>query len=229
MSDNGKPTQSTRRRYLAATTTVLTGGAIAGCLSNGGSPDDLQTSYQCELVERESVDDLAPPSEGASDPDVTIDVFSDFSCPHCRDFALNTLPELRADYVESDAIAARIRHFDYPIPISDWSRPIANAARSVQDSMGDEAFFSFSEMLYESQDNYSWEVVGNAVEEIGADPCAVLTDGHSERYDGVITSNKKTGSDRGVSATPGVFVGETLIRPEESWYNAISTEIENQL
>ena len=216
----------TRRAYL---TTVGTAAAVglAGCAGGGNGPG--ATSHSCELTEREPVAELPQPVEGASDAAVTVDVFEDFACSHCADFATGGLSRLKDEYLESGDI--RVRHFDFPIPVSDWSGRVANAARSVQETQGDAAFFEFSLAAYENQADYSWQVVGDIAEEVGADPCRVLSDASNATYEEVLSANRQTGVDRGVESTPGIFVNDTLIEPPETggWYDPVSSAIDDAL
>src|SRR6184192_3449908 len=45
-------------------------------------------------------DPLAARSKGRRDAPVTVYEMSDFQCPYCRDFTLNTLPALEREYVQ---------------------------------------------------------------------------------------------------------------------------------
>ncbi|RJX42994.1 DsbA family protein [Halonotius aquaticus] len=216
---------STRRAYL---TTVGTAAAVglAGCAGDTGPGT---TSHSCELTEREPVADLSQPVVGPSEATVTVDVFEDFACPHCADFATGGLSQLKTDYLAGETV--RFRHFDFPIPVSDWSNRVANAARSVQQTQDDAAFFEFSLAAYENQADYSWQLIGDLADEVGADPCRVLSDASNATYEQVLSANRQTGIDRGVESTPGIFVNDTLIEPPESggWYEPVSSAIDDAL
>ena len=220
----------TRRAYL---TTVGTAAAVglAGCTGDGGASDTtaIDTSYACELTERDPVAALSQPVDGSSDATVTVDVFEDFACSHCADFATGGLSQLKTDYLNGETV--RFRHFDFPIPVSEWSNRVANAARSVQQTQDDAAFFEFSLAAYENYSDYSWQLVGDLAEAVGADPCRVLSDASNATYEQVVSANRQTGVDRGVESTPGIFVNDTLIEPPESgsWYEPVRSEIESHL
>jgi len=197
--------QQTRRTYLAATGALAVGTALAGCL--GDESSDIETSYECELTEHDPVSDLSRPRLGPEDAESTVTVFEDFGCPGCRDFAVGGLAELKADF--SDEVA--FEHYDFPIPASDWSEPIANAARSVQDEHGTEAFFEFNIATYENFDDHSWQLIGDLADELGADPCRVLSDANYETYNSVIESDFEEGQARDIPGTPTVFVDGEMV------------------
>ena len=221
----------TRRTYL---TTVGTAAAVgvAGCSGTNSSSDAsgaATTSYDCELTDREPVSELSQPVAGPSDAAVTVDVFEDFACPHCADFATGGLSQLKDEYLDGGNV--RFRHFDLPIPVSEWSGHVANAARSIQDTQGDAAFFEFSLAAYENINNYSWQLIGDLAADVGADPCRTLSDASNATYEPVLNDNRETGSDRGVESTPAIFVDDTLIEPPETggWYDPVSSEIDATL
>ena len=211
--------KQTRRRYLASTGAVAIGVGLAGC--SGGGPPAAQTSHSCELTERDAVEELPQPRLGPADAAVTVAVFEDFACPHCATFATGAFGDLKTEYADVDAVA--FEHYDFPIPVSDWSGRVANAARSVQEAAGDEAFFAFSEAAYASQDDYSWQVVGDLADEAGVDACRVLSDVTYETYEAVLGANRAAGEEREIPGTPAVYVGDTLTEPT---YEAVSTAIE---
>ena len=222
----------TRRTYLTTVGTAAAVVGLAGCSDTNSSSDAsgaTATSHDCELTDREPVAELSQPVEGSSDAAVTVDVFEDFACPHCADFATGGLTQLKNEYVEGGDV--RFRHFDFPIPVSDWSGRVANAARSIQETQGDAAFFAFSLAAYENSEDYSWQLIGDLAEDVEADPCRVLSDASNATYEQVLSANRQTGIDRGVESTPGIFVNDTLIEPPESggWYDPVSSAIDDAL
>ena len=218
---------STRRSVLTAIGTGTIVGA-AGCL--GG--DEIDTSYDCSLDAPDPVSSMDAPVLGDSDAPVTVQVFEDFSCPHCATFSTAVLPQLESEYV--DAGDAHIVHRDFPIPVSDeWSYEIASAARSVQDSAGNEAFFAFSKAMYESIDNYSWQLVGDEADGLDADPCTTIAAGSNRTYEAVSDADRERGTNIGISGTPGIVVEGSIVggydSVEESYgpiANAIDAELQ---
>lgn len=198
----------TRRAYLAATGGVAVGTVgLAGCLG-GGSSAAADTSHSCELTEREQVSELPQPRLGPADAAVTVAAFEDFSCPHCRDFATDAFSRLTEEFADDPAVA--FERYDYPIPVDDWSGRVANAARSVQETTDDATFFEFAEAAYENQSDYSWQVVGDLAEDVGADPCRALSDATYKPYEPVLQANRDEGDERDIPGTPAVFVNGEL-------------------
>lgn len=184
-----------RRTFLTGVA-VGTVGAIAGCL---GSTDPGS-------VGAGSMDDeLPPPIRGDSDASVTLTSFVDYGCPHCATFETEIMPTIVEDYIDPGDV--RQLHRDYPIPANQqWSGPMANAARSVQDTTGDEAFWTFTTRIFEYQGSYSNDLIAEIAEEAGADPDAAVTAAEEGKYDDRVTADIDLGDDAGVRGTPAVFV-----------------------
>lgn len=214
--------KQSRRRYLAATGAVAIGAGFAGCLGGGGSGAD-DTSHSCELTERNQVETLPQPRLGPSDAEITVAVFEDFACGHCADFVTGPFGRLKDEFADDAAVA--FVHYDLPLPVSDWSARVANAARSVQEATDDETFYEFSRLAYENQADYSWQVVGDLAEEVGVDPCRVLSDATHSTYQPVLDANVADFEGRGLEKrTPTVLVNGQSVAPTE---DAVTSAIES--
>lgn len=198
-----------RRRFLS-TGSVVTVGAIAGCLG-GGSDESDQT--------------LPHPIKGDADAPVTVESFEDFTCKYCRQFTLQILPQIAASYIEPGTVQF-IRH-DFPFLDEEWSWKTAHAARAVQDTQGDATFYEYVDRLYQNFDSYSIELFGDLAESVGADPETVRTAASEGQYQQTLEAEKALGEEHDVSRTPTVLVnGE---RSESPLYEDVAAAIEAQL
>lgn len=207
---------------LAATGASLAGlSGLAGCLGGGGPA----AAGNCDITDEATVDELPPPVAGDPDAEVTVMAFEDFACPHCQTYQVEVFPTIREEYVASDQI--RYEHHDLPIPVDDrWSWWVASAARGVQDTVGDDAFFTFAEAAYRRQDEYSLDVLAEVAESAGADPCEIQNDAANEVYRPVLEADRQRGRDLGVSGTPTVFVNGRQVNADVS---AMRSAIESAL
>ena len=147
----------TRRTFLASAGLGVAG--LAGCIggNDGGSTAE------------DPVESMPAPVAGNPDAGVTVMVFEDYSCPHCREFVLDVYPKVASNYVDPGKV--RYEHHDFPIPVdSNWSWAAGSAARSVQDQTDDEAFYEYSHALFENQNQYSYDRIASLAEGAGADP-----------------------------------------------------------
>ncbi len=199
----------TRRQFgaLAAGTAIVG----AGCL--GGS--DLDEDDLLEV-----------PVAGDPEADVTVTVYEDFTCPGCRQFKANTYPSIREAYIDPEHI--RYEHRDFPgVTDSDWSYPVASAARSVQDHEGDDAFFQFSRAIYEFQEQYSLEVIEEVAAAVDADGEQTRTDADEVTYEDGLEADRAYGEEQDVRGTPWVFVDGDHV--EDASADGVASAIENAM
>jgi protein-disulfide isomerase len=169
--------------------------------------------------------DLAAPTIGNADAPVTVAAYSDFSCPHCRDHALDVLPKIRREYVQSGQV--RYEHHAFPLPVNKWSRPAANAAREVQRRAGDAAFFEYATALYRQQDNYSYDLFNQLASTVNVPGKPVEQAARNGAYCKTLNESIQQGLDRGVSGTPTVFVDDRQLTAPSA--EKLSSTIEEAL
>jgi protein-disulfide isomerase len=86
------------------------------------------------------------PSFGAPGAPVTLVVFSDFQCPHCREEA----KELRENIAKTYPAQVRVYFKDFPLANHDWARPAAIAGRCIfrQDAL---LFWDYHDWVFDKQ------------------------------------------------------------------------------
>lgn len=69
---------------------------------------------------------------GSANAPLTLEVYTDYQCPMCRNFFLEVLPQVMANYVNAGKV--RLVHRDFPLPNHQYSKlatHYANAAGQV--------------------------------------------------------------------------------------------------
>jgi protein-disulfide isomerase len=90
---------------------------------------------------------------------VKIEVFSDYQCPRCRDFYLETLKPLIAEYTKSNQIQKiYIVYHDFPLEMHQFARRAASFALAAA-KLGRERWLRVTDILYTQQ--AEWSVDGN--------------------------------------------------------------------
>lgn len=173
----------TRREFAAAAAV-----GAAGCLADG----------------TETVESLPTPVAGDPDADVTVTVYEDFGCGGCQHYQLRIAPAIKEEYVDPGLI--RYERRDFPIPASDWSWPVASAARSVQDHEGDAAFWEFTDEIYRHLGRYSYDLIEAVAGELGLDGERTREAAEAETYRPVLEDDRERGEEIGVRATPTILV-----------------------
>jgi protein-disulfide isomerase len=150
------------------------------------------------------------PSEGPTDAKVTIVEFSDFECPHCREFS-QILRSIEPQYPQ-----VRIVFKDFPLTqIHPWSETAAIAARCAYIQQPS-AFWTFQAQIFDNQDLISAENVWDKLTALAAqdnlDADAFKTCMSSPEAKQAVQANHREGEALNINSTPTVFVnGRPLI------------------
>lgn len=80
---------------------------------------------------------------GSPDAPVTVYEYSSFTCPHCKSFHLDVLPQFKADYIDTGKVRLVYRevYFDRP---GLWAALVARCG-------GDMRYFGIVDMLFQKQ------------------------------------------------------------------------------
>ncbi|MHC3439640.1 thioredoxin domain-containing protein [Natrialbaceae archaeon A-gly3] len=188
----------TRREFVATGIASAGVAGLAGCLGDDGEI----------VLEGEAA--LEAPVAGDPDADVTVMAFEDFGCGGCRSFKLNVFPFIENSYIEPGEI--RYEHRDFPIPAnSTWSWSVASAARSVYEHEGNDAFWEFTNRIYEDFGEYSYEGIEDAADELGFDGEQVRQDAEAGTYRDGVETERERASDAGIGSTPTVVVDGSVV------------------
>jgi protein-disulfide isomerase len=186
-----------RRTLLALGTGAM--GSLAGCNSFLLGPQAPDCSGR-------QITDLPAPVRGPASAPVSVAIYTDFACPHCKKFFAKRFPEVRQRIPQK---TARYIHHDFPIPVSGkWSYAVASAARAVQNTKSDRAFWEFATMAFEHQNEYSMELLEQLARNVNAPPQTVRNAAEKLLYCRLLKQERKQGSERGVKGTPTVFVND---------------------
>ncbi|MEF8936794.1 MAG: thioredoxin domain-containing protein [Halovenus sp.] len=199
MNDNDDSRTVSRRLFLGAVGAGTV--ALAGCAS--GSGGDPQVDHEA-------------PVRGDPNADVTLEVYEDFSCPHCRTFNMQDLPALAQQYLEPGQI--RYEHRDFPF-LDDQSWQAANAAREVYLEHGDEAFWEYKSTVFARQGDLGTgapEIFGEIASELefDLDAEAIQSAATDRPHDSILEDDKSRGESQGVSGTPSFVLDGELVEDD---------------
>ncbi|MDP6604854.1 MAG: thioredoxin domain-containing protein [Dehalococcoidia bacterium] len=162
--------------------------------------------------------------EGAADAPVRIIEFSDFQCPFCRQFMLETAPALRAEFVETGIASIEYFHFAF---LGEESTRAAEAAECAAEQG---RFWDYHDLLFLRQgaENAGVFSKGNlkrfARELAGFDTAAFDGCLDAGRYRADVELRAAEARAAGISSTPSFVVNGQLVRgalPIESWREII--------
>lgn len=150
------------------------------------------------------------PSVGPTDAKVTVVIFSDFQCPHCRELS-NTLATIIPEYPQVHFVFK-----DFPLTqIHPWAEAAAIGAHCAY-MQSPKAFAPVDAQIFAEQDLLSaeniWEKLISYATQAGLDPDAFKTCMSSPEAKAAVDASHREGEALNVTSTPTLFVnGHPLI------------------
>lgn len=135
---------------------------------------------------------------------IRLEVFSDYECPSCRAFYLQTMKQVFTDYADTGKVCVVYREY----PTYPRSREAARFARAAL-SVGPAQWGRVVEALYQSQPE--WSQTGNIESVVASalgpeDLAAVRKHLQDPSLDTIIDADARLGLERGVQGTPTSFI-----------------------
>lgn len=197
---------------------VLVAGAVMWRDSNpspaapaaGGEP-------AAPIVDIKNVKVDGNPFIGQANAQITIAYWSDFQCPFCKKFDLETMPQVLKDYVDTGK--AKVVFMDYAF-LGDDSITAGEYSRAVWKLYPDK-YLVWREAMYEAQDEEGDQGFGDAVSIdalnasiAGLDAVKISADvkANASTYRTMMDSNYANAKENGVTATPSFVIGTKLIQ-----------------
>ena len=218
--------QARRRRILyglAAVAALL----VVGWLIWANRPQPVSPA---EVVTPETLAN-PPDAEGSAwgpaDAPVLIEEFSDFQCPFCGRFALETGPQLIEAYAGTGLVRFDYRHFAFIGPESQ------RAAEAAECAAEQGAFWPYHDIVFANQQGenrgaFRDEALLAFAEAAGLDPEAFQACLDSGRYRDVVLQESAEARQRGVTGTPTFFINGQKVegaQPYEVFRRIIETEL----
>src|SRR5690348_10355143 len=96
-------------------------------------------------------DPIAARTKGRSDAPITIYEMSDFQCPYCRQFALETLPLLERDYIAT----GKVRMVFINFPLTNVHKNAIVAAEVAMCAAQQQRFWPMHDLLFRHQPEWA--------------------------------------------------------------------------
>ncbi len=162
---------------------------------------------------------------GPASAAVTVAVYSDFQCPHCKTYQQAVELPLLQEFVETGIVRYDYRHY---IVISRESADAANASECA----GEQGYFwPYHDLLFEQQGVQGRDTVSKTnlktfakrIEGLDLSQFDACVD--TGKYIEQVYREMQTGTDEGVTGTPAVFInGEKLENGQD--YQQVKAAIE---
>lgn len=131
----------------AAILAVVLGVLAYLFIGSDGAPEGRAgaTAFERELLVAGPLGDM---TKGDPNAPVTVIEYASLTCNHCASFAVNTLPLLVENYVETGQVYYILRDFPYD--------PVATAGFMLSHCAGEERYFGFVDTLFERQTQWAF-------------------------------------------------------------------------
>ena len=180
-------------------TSAATGGASASAMPGGGPAGNPGQSVPT------GVDANGNPVLGAPSAPVTIEIFSDFQCPNCRQFATEVVPWMRQSWLADGFV--KVVYHDFAARGSE-SVLAAQAAHCA----GDQGrFWEFHDVLFNAQSGenkgaFSTAKLHDMAQSLGLELASFDKCLDSGKYKTAVETASKAAMDRGFRGTPTYLV-----------------------
>lgn len=179
---------------------LLAAQFVADYLQAGAPTSEVRTGLQdvTRALKPREIPIEGRPVYGSENAPVTVVVFADFQCPHCKMEA----PKIRQTVDQFRGRAKLIfKHF-----------PLAGHPRAKQAAIATEAaleqgkFWEMHDIVFANQDNLEDGDILSYASQIGLDMDAFKASYNARKGKDVVEADKQHGEDAGVDGTPAVFV-----------------------
>lgn len=151
---------------------------------------------------------------------VKIKVFSSFTCPHCADFHINVLPQIKKKYVESGKV--KLIFIDFPLDQAAFN------ASKLLNCMDKSEQINFMDIIYETQNKWAsgsnLQDINNNLKKIAEnlgissslfDKCLADETVSDKILNGRIDASKKYS----IKSTPSIIINEKKLEGGASFKN----------
>lgn len=193
-----------------------------------GAPDTGSQGTQAPGAQEVGTPDITNrPVLGEADAPITIVEYSDFECPFCQRFFLETYPQLKSEYIDTGI--AKIVYKDFPLNFHQMAKPSAIASKCVYTLSDSETFYEYHDVIFNNQNVLSdsnlrsWALdVGISGEEY--DSCIV-----DPEIEAMVDADMAEGTRFGISGTPSFVINGNLLvgaQPFAAFEQVIEGELE---
>src|SRR5881296_327881 len=157
-------------------------------------------------------DPLAARSKGRRDAPVTVYEMSDFQCPYCRDFTLNTLPALEREYVQP----GKVRFVFINLPLTSTHSHAVAAARVAMCAARQNRFWPVHDLLFQRQERWAAQedpgpYLLALADSAGPDPAELAQCVTSRATEPEIRADAARAARSGARSTPTFYIEGSLL------------------
>lgn len=145
--------------------------------------------------------------KGKSTSPIKIEVFSDFQCPACRAFYLETIKQVMTEY--GDTGKACITYREFPLDMHAHAKQAARYGHAAL-KISPQLWVQVADALFQNQDAWgaSGDIEGSLAKALPASDLAAIKKlvASPAALDAAIEADKKLGMQKEINSTPTFFV-----------------------
>lgn len=157
--------------------------------------------------------------------------FADFQCPYCKQAAVNILPQLEKNYVNTGQVTLEYKHY-LVVDRNASGKESHLAAYAVECANDQNKFWDYYQILFNNQKGENegdftvpkLEALAGGLS--GIDQERFNTCLESQQFKAVVDGDQKEGDARNITGTPTFFVNDTKV---QSTYSALKSAIDQAL
>ncbi len=142
---------------------------------------------------------------GREDAPVAMVEFSDMQCPYCRDYALQTFPQLKRAYIDTGKL--HYAAVSFPLPMHAYALPAAVATRCA----GEQGqFWKYRDALFAEQAQLASDPYDALAGKLGLDVAKFKSCRRDIRQDSYVREDLEMARRDGIASTPSFMIGRVV-------------------
>lgn len=145
-----------------------------------------------------------PQQMGKTTAPILIEEFADLQCPACGAIS----PQVEKLVIENPDLA-RLEFYHFPLAMHEYAFLSAEAAECAGDQ---NKFWEFATTIFVNQASLNEDYLYSTADSLSLDRTAFDSCMETHKYRSKVKSHMKYGNERGVNATPTLFVNGQMVR-----------------
>ncbi len=202
---------------LGSKFSAMTGNIVKDVNTNNKEDNDAAPPARIQA----STDD--DPFKGDKDAPVTIIEFSDYQCPYCAKFDMQTLPALEENYIKTGKVKFVYR--DFPLGFHKNAQK-ASEASECADEQG--KFWEMHDKIFQNQHALDAKSLKKYAQELGLETEKFNSCLDSGKMASEVQKDLSDGTSYGISGTPAFLINGILVSGAQP-FNVFQEIIEGEL
>jgi protein-disulfide isomerase len=141
---------------------------------------------------------------GSANAPVTLVEFTDFQCPFCQSFHVNTFSELKKEFIDT----GKVRFYSRDLPL-DFHKDAMRAAQAGRCASDQKKFWELRSVMAANPDKLDMASLLAAADKLKLDVAAFKSCVESDKYKNAVQTDLMDGLRLGIGGTPSFVIGKS--------------------